>query len=72
MKKVLYTFNWNEGGFNSVQAENKAEAVKLGNQICDVAIPGGCQKLTVDPDSVVRRATKKSQDEYWNNIPLMD
>lgn len=68
MKKVLYSFNWHEGGFNSVWAGSKREAVakatELGAGVACVLHPA--------PSTFVRRASRKAQEAYWTAMPLMD
>ncbi len=66
--KALYTFRWNEGGFNQVWANNKAEAIKEINQtFCRML-----SDLTPNLKSLKRVASKKAQESYFANIPFMD
>lgn len=63
-KRALYSFNFAGGGVNAVWAFDKAEAIRNAKR----EFPG----MSVNPKTFVRRASKKSQDAYWNDLPLMD
>ena len=65
-ERALYTFNWNEGGFNSVWASTKKEAIE------QIAKEFGTCNLTPNLNTLQRRATRKSQNAYWDSLPLMD
>ncbi len=57
MRKVrLYLFNWQQGGYNTVFATSKKEAILLGQ-----AKAGPNAVITIDPKSV--RLPKKGEVE---------
>lgn len=61
IKLKLYTFNWKQGGFNQVYANNKTQAIRLGNKIS--------KYLTVDPSSV-KHIAKNQEGNYYKSIYL--
>ncbi len=63
---ALYTFEWNEGGFNSVMARTEAEALE------NVRQQFGSSALTVNKRTIRRLDSKEEQAAYFRNIPLMD
>lgn len=51
--KKLWSFQWKEGGFNSVMAESKQEAIRLATAM-GRPVPGG-MKVTLTPDPATFR-----------------
>ncbi len=65
--KVLWSFNWKQGGFNAVWAgESRKEALEIARK----QFPS-CG-LEVDEQSLVPRRTREEQNAYWDSIPFMD
>lgn len=62
----LYSFNWLQGGFNHTYASSFAEAGVKAE-----AFGKKCNGLTPDPKSFVKWS-KKTEDEYYRRLPLMD
>lgn len=67
-RQALYTFTWNEGGFNQVWANTKAEAIeKIKREFACCGI-----ELTPNWNSLKRVSSKAKQEAYFANIPYMD
>ena len=61
--KALYTFNWNEGGYNQVYAYSKQQAIKRGNYIGKHCLTS----LTVNV-ATIKRIPKDKEDANYRSI----
>ena len=59
--KALYTFSWNEGGYNQVYAYDRQQAIRIGNKMT--------QKLTVN-EATINRIPKGQEDAYYRSISV--
>jgi hypothetical protein len=65
---ALYTFRWNEGGFNQVWARSKKDALERITR----EFPRIRCDLTPNLKSFKRLTSKKAIDAYYASIPYMD
>jgi hypothetical protein len=61
--RVLYTWNWNEGGFNQTHATSKKDALAQIKKV------GG--SLTVNLKTL-KRNNKAQEKAYWKWFPSID
>lgn len=62
---ALYTFNWIGGGQNQVYAFTKREAL-------EIAAKQFSERFKVDVSTLKRVTSKKGQESWFSNLPLMD
>lgn len=64
----LYTFEWLEGGYNSVEAVSLIEAIELGNATGRRVVCG----LHVDPDKIWLDVDGSVRERYRKQYEGMD